>query len=788
MGRLETRQGQEHSNLSKSFFSFKAIHQPQALYVQRAEAPLPQKTPARTVILHPVEAQISEGFPRSVQQYASQAVDWAFQWAVRLWARWYTRADAILLGGAVGLYLLTRLVGLTTYPVFFLGDEAIHTVYAEALIRDGGMFEGKTFLPTYFKNGPKYNLSLSVYVQVLPTLLFGKSIVATRGTSILLTLIPAITLALIVRNFFKLPYGWTATLLLGLAPVWFLHSRTALETVLAVAMYAGFLYFYLRYRLDDPKYLYATLIFGALTFYAYSPAQLVIVVCAGVLFLVDFRYHLQNWQIGWRGLGLLVILTLPYLRFRLAVTDAVEVHLRELGSYWLEPIPFSEKVARFFSLYGYGLSPGYWYFFNQTDLPRHQMGQAGNLARFTLPFALVGVFTALKAVLAPSRIGQRLNHFLQSKTPWELGEPEPLRTRLTYRTLFIALLVAPLPGTLAQVGNTRVLTFVLPITVLTAVGLIKTLQWVALRVKWGNVHAVFAPGLFAVLAVSLGWFTSNAVRHGPFWHQNYGFGGMQYGAQPLFEKINHYLEAYNSIQIVLSPNWANNADFLTIFFLDDSSQIEIASIDAFLIEVKYLAPIHLVILTPQEYEQAQASKKFKTIELVDTVNYPNGEPGFYFLRLAYVDNIRKILAEEEAARQILQEGMMTLPDGTVAQIRYTQLDMGQISQLFDGDAQTFIRTAGINPAVLELTFPEPRPLREVALHIGGEKTQVTAWITTTPEQPPLKIIQIVDGREPPPEKVINFGEALLVHTLRLEILMVERTQADHLHLWDLWLR
>jgi hypothetical protein len=754
---------------------------PTSLNVHHGETPLPRGGPTRVVELTPVAAHVD-------MEPGLWATYWGSVWSrlarplPALSLRAQPNAAILFFCAALVLYLATRFIGLAWYPVYFHGDEAIHTVYANQLIREKGMVEN-VFLPTYFKNGPKYNLSLSVYLQVLPTLLFGKAIAVTRGTSILLTLIPAVVVAWIVRDFLKLPYWWVTTLLFSVVPVWFLHSRMAFETVLAVSMFAGFLYFYLRYRLENPKSLYAALIFGALTFYAYSPAQIVIVVSGTFLLVFDLRYHLKHWKITASGLVLLAILVLPYVRFRLQVTDPIEAHLRDIESFWIQEIPLTEKLARFWAGYGQALSPGYWYFYHQQDLPRHQMGQYGNLLRITLPFALLGVLLAVKSVL-----GKLLPGPLQM-----LGEDEREPARIAYRTLLLALFVAPLPATLAQIGNTRVLTFVLPITILTAAGLITLLQWLEnhLRRLLPEFQAAVRPALawsaFAGLGLGLVFFTGDALRNGPFWHQEYGFGGMQYGAPQVFEKIEDYLASYYHIQVVLTPDWANGSDFLTSYFLDDPYAIEMFSADSLLIADRTLEPNHVVILTPEEYEKISASNKFKSIEVLETLAYPNGKPGFYFLHLAYADNLQQILEEEQASRRVLAEGTLTL-DGQTVPVRYSQLDMGVIAQLFDGNEETFIRTAGANPAIFELTFPSPRPLREVTLVIGAALTELTFHLTTQPGEPPLEFTQIVDGRDLPREKVINFGATYPVQTLQIEVRLVENGEPAHVHLWDLWLR
>jgi hypothetical protein len=683
-------------------------------------------------------------------------------------SRWFSNVFPFAL--ALVLHLATRFIGISQYPIYFHGDEAVHTVYASDLIRDGGVFENKTFLPTYFKNGVKYNLSLSVYIQILPTLLFGKSILVTRAVSILLTLIPAAAVAFIIRDFLKLPYGWTATLLLSLVPAWFLHSRTAFETVLSVSMYGGFLYYYLHYRLENPKSLHVALIFGALMFYAYSPAQLIIVACGLILLLADWRYHLKHWRTGMRGLILLTILALPYLRFRLSVSEPIEEHLRDLGSYWLKPIPLTEKVHQFFSIYAYGLSPGYWYFPNGQDLPRHQMGAYGNILSITLPFALLGLVKALISFKLP-------------RSYEDIRKLESAQTLLTYRTILIALFIAPLPGTLAQIGITRVLSFVLPITILTAVGLITVLRWLG---KWISPR-LLGTGAFTLLAGGLLLLTRDAIVNGPFWHKEYGFGGMQYGAQQVIDEIEHYLETYNNVHIILSTDWANGSDVLARFLLEDPFAVEMAGIESFLTKKRDLFPYYVLVLTPEEYEKALAANKFKSVQVEKTIPYPNGEPGFYFVRLAYTDNIDAIFSQEEAERFKPLYGSIQF-DGMAIPVEYPRLDMGSIQNAFDGREETLIRTERINPAVIELTFPVLREVRGVAIHVGASIIRLTVQVIPESGAEPVEFSQEARTTIDTPVTELDFGQVILARTIRLEVLLLENTDFAHVHIWEIWLR
>ena len=267
-----------------------------------------------------------------------------------------------LLGIAV--YLLTRLIGLTDFPIYFFTDEAIQTQQAADLIARGFRDGHGTFLPTYFENGGQFNLSLSVYAQVIPTLIFGKQVAITRSTAVLLTLVAAVSLGFTLKEAFKSRVWWLGPLLLAAVPAWFLHSRTAFETTLMASLYAAFLYFYLRYRSDHPKALYPALITGALAFYSYSPGQVIVVVTGLMLLVADARYHWQHRKNALKGLALLAVLALPYLRFTLTQGGAQLQHLSLLNSYWVKPLPWWEKLGMYCVRYLKGLNPFYWFWPN----------------------------------------------------------------------------------------------------------------------------------------------------------------------------------------------------------------------------------------------------------------------------------------------------------------------------------------------------------------------------------------------------------------------------------------
>ncbi|HEY3473031.1 MAG TPA: glycosyltransferase family 39 protein, partial [Anaerolineales bacterium] len=675
---------------------------------------------------------------------------------------------------SLAVYLGTRLIGLTQFPIYFFTDEAIQSLSMVDLIGNGYRDPSGVWLPTYFRNGEYYNIGLSVYLQWLPVILFGKSAVATRAMSVLVTLIGAISIGIILRDIFKIKHWWPGTLFLSITPAWFLHSRTAFETAEFVAFYAGTLCAYLFYRHKSPRFLYLTVFLGALSFYCYSPAQIIMPLTAALLLLSDWRYHWQNRRTVLVGLGLAAILALPYIRASINNPSAPFAHLHTLWSYWFENIPLSEKIERYFSEFGVGLSPWYWYVPNDRDLSRHLMKDYGNIMIATLPFALLGLAQALRNI--------RLS---------------------AYRAILAALLVSPAAAALVHVSITRALVFVVPAAILTAVGLEQVLGWLedpkrrllelserpgptpirivaafvilvagilvasileqsinqfavlslaiilALQTSgflerlaqsltrdgalaalnlWRLSPSILALFAFVILAAANVRMLNDALVNGPLWFRDYGLGGMQYGGFQIFDIVDEYKREHPETKIIFSPDWANGADVVARFFLDDFSSVQMGSVRGHITQKLPLDENTLFIMTPQEHELVTQSEKLTDINVERIVPYPDGSPGFYFVRLSYVDHIDEIFAQEKAVRTALREAVLNV-DGQDVQVRFSYLDSEfqdqSMALVFDNDPFTVAKTFETNPFVIEMTFARPRTLNGFSIIIGSAQVQIT---------------------------------------------------------------
>lgn len=734
------------------------------------------------------------------------------------------------------IYLVTRLIGLTQFPIYFFTDEAIQTLSIADLV-DNKYRVDDVLLPTYFKNGLYFNLGLSVYLQWLPYMLFGKSAVVTRITSILVTLIAAFSVGLILRDIFKLKYWWTGPLFLSITPAWFLHSRTAFETVEFVAFYAGALYAYLLYRYRSAHYFYAALFLAACAFYTYSPAQFIVPLTVIALAISDWGYHTENRRTMLRGMVLFFFLGFPYLRFIFYNPHVPFMHLNTLGSYWMVNTPFLEKLGHYFSEYGVGLRPWYWYIPNVRDLPRHLMKDYGHIMLATLPFAVVGLACLLRNLRLPAN-----------------------------RIILIVMLASPSAAALTGIGITRSLLFVIPASILTAIGFEVAMRWIidphncleelrsgsglnpqrlasgllilllggalasilqlvvdrivtwsivillsvqmsgldeylarhaADRMKWNlnkslkSRHTAVALITFVILSGAHIWMLNDALRNGPTWYTDYGLGGMQYGGFQIFDIIKEYKQEHPDTLVIFSPDWANGANTLAYFFLDEPLPIRITSIRGHLNQKLPLDDSMLFIITPDEYQQVLGNPKFTDLQVDKIVPYPDGNPGFYFVRLRYSDSIDEILASEAATRRILQETNLNL-DGQDVKVRHSRLDTNvpeeTIALLFDGDPMTMAKTDEANPFIIELTYPSPHTIRGFSVVVGSTTVLITLKGLAYEDAEPVVYTFRGRGTIRSPELIFELPEPMTAQILHLELLNVYATEPAKVHVWEIKFR
>ena len=297
-------------------------------------------------------------------------------------------------------------------------------------------------------------------------------------------------------------------------------------------------------------------------------------------------------------------------------------------------------------------------------------------------------------------------------------------------------------------------------------------------------------GCGALLCVMSFGLLRTALLDGSTWYNDYGLGGMQYGADQLFSTIPEELAKSPDTHMHVSPNWANNPTTFSLFFLNEQqrNRIDMMNVDAFLLTKRDLDSHQLFVMLADEYQRANASQKFVMQPPERIMAYPDGQPGFYFVRMRYADNVDTIFAAERQARQALREDSATL-DGQPVVVRHSVIDAGQVADLFDGDDRTLMRGMEANPLIIELEFPSPRTVGSVGLTVASMDFGLK--VIATPADGSMPRDAAMEYRNQPADPHVDFalpGGTLPVSKLRIEITNLHQGEIANIHVREISLR
>jgi hypothetical protein len=283
--------------------------------------------------------------------------------------------------------------------------------------------------------------------------------------------------------------------------------------------------------------------------------------------------------------------------------------------------------------------------------------------------------------------------------------------------LFVVLLLVPIGGAAVARGVTRILIMLIPLLLFAGLGL----DWLVEKIhsRWRIATIVLDVALFCVLAWFNVYLLEDALKNGPLWDTDYGMSGVQYGAVQIAEKIPEFLaRQHQPVHLIVSPTWANGTDMVMRFFFGTPLPFEIGNIDTFTNTYTPLSEDTVLLMTQEEITRLEESGKFTDVRILDRIPFPNGEPGFSFVKLQYVHNIRTIFRAEAEAREGLQVEELPV-DGVPAEVSYSYLDMGSINEIFDHDEATLIRTMEANPLEIRIKYSRPLNIDGCTALIGG---------------------------------------------------------------------
>lgn len=588
------------------------------------------------------------------------------------------------------LYIVTHFYRLASFPTFFFCDEAFVGVATRKLINDHFWNEQGIFLPLYWEKAPgRWVPQIFIYFALLPTLLWPRSVEALRAITGVIGLLTAGTAQFAcMRALNWRRFGWLPLYLLSVIPVLFLHSRLAFETTQAIFFYLMMLSFYVCYIRLHPGYGIGVLISALALWYSHWSGTIVCSVCIALLLVSDIRLHLRRWR--WTmGYGLLFLLAMtPLFVWYRQVPGGLDQQLSALhgGSN-----PFDaallEPLRAGWHRYLAAIDPRYWFIaWNDGNQLRHLWRDR----------PLISQWCAI-----PLAIGL-LGCIIRSRDSF-------------YRALPLALLAGATPVFVVDSHIQRVFYLLAPFVLIVIYG-IEVLVSIAQRLlRWARPSYV-ASCLALMLSTQGIIMLKEAIVDAPVWFRQYGLYGIPWGATQLYEDAIPSLLAQNpTIKLVPSSDWANGADIFPHFFLKPAFLERIVSppFNILLPKVGQTIPQdYLFAMVKSERDRVTESGKFKPLQTILSIPYPDNSEGFTFSRLQYVDNIDTIITEERSRiNQPIVEQMELW--GRPATITYSRLDMGIISAIADGKKSTVARGLSANPFVIDITFTEPLLMRRL---------------------------------------------------------------------------
>jgi len=294
------------------------------------------------------------------------------------------------------------------------------------------------------------------------------------------------------------------------------------------------------------------------------------------------------------------------------------------------------------------------------------------------------------------------------------------RRSAAHRLVLIAVLAAPFSASMVGIRITRVLSMMVPATILAVLGL----DCIRHLLRRFVPERVFASVAATGLVVATSFMTADALSNGATWFRDYGIGGMQWGAKEIYGELRKSLTSDPEIRFVVSHSWANWPDAFPIFFLDEPlrQRVRMGVVDEYLVEFRphEISPEQLFVMTPGEYERARNNPMLEIGDPLKIIPYPDGEPGFFIVRLDYSSEAGEIFeAEQRERRQPVQSSIEL--DGVDVPVTHSKFDLGTVEDIFDGNMKSIARTLDADPCVLLFQFDGDRPIDGIRLTLWAPR-------------------------------------------------------------------
>lgn len=636
------------------------------------------------------------------------------------------------------IYVVTRLWGVSNYPIAFDGDEAGIVVLGRALL-EGGFRDGLgIWFPIFFAY-PNWNPDVGVYVHLAASSLFGVSVTVARTTSALLTVPAPIALAAALRWGFGSRGWWLAPYVLSALPIWFHLSRSAYDSATWVTFFACSVAAYFRYRFHDPKWALQFVAASLLTFYSNAVAHLFAAMLGAAVIAIDWRYHVANWR-AWRTpLTLALAGMVPLATFLAKNPGYLAQRLSSTHPHWGDGTKsLAETATAQIRAAAIALNPMVWFV-------------SENRGRFVDVTGYHNYYPGTMPLL-PWWVGA-----LVAGGVLVIWMPQ-FRGR---RALLISLLAMSIaPTAISRFAPTRSLAAIVPIVLL-------ALYWADGVLPRNRRIALLAGLAAATVSTSSAFLTlGQALTTQAHRVQDFGGYGIQWGSKEVFALVNQRLRSTPGARVMVTTDWTWGGHHFIKFFVDKhelaAGRVFLGSLETILKSREPWGPELWAILSPAQLDFLRermrlgasegAGSRVVDVSVTDTIDHPDGTPGFVMVRMREASNIASILAAERAAANRPTYSDMRV-DGEVARVGTTAIDDGFVEPVLNNVPNALVRFAGPNPTVLDVSYPTTRPVSAIRMVLGAGMWKVTARLSG--QGPGLAIDVSGTGEPEGPNSVVN---------------------------------
>jgi hypothetical protein len=217
---------------------------------------------------------------------------------------------------------------------------------------------------------------------------------------------------------------------------------------------------------------------------------------------------------------------------------------------------------------------------------------------------------------------------------------------------------------------------------------------------------------------------------------------------------------------MVTTDWTWGGHHFIKFFVDKhelaAGRVFLGSLETILKSREPWGPELWAILSPAQLDFLRermrlgasegAGSRVVDVSVTDTIDHPDGTPGFVMVRMREASNIASILAAERAAANRPTYSDMRV-DGEVARVGTTAIDDGFVEPVLNNVPNALVRFAGPNPTVLDVSYPTTRPVSAIRMVLGAGMWKVTARLSG--QGPGLAIDVSGTGEPEGPNSVVN---------------------------------